>query len=65
MSGSDKTMNPATEEMLETYPLMFRQEAEGIVEKTHDAFPGWRKTAHSANVPGSGTRPAHHQSRQP
>ncbi|NMT62884.1 NAD-dependent succinate-semialdehyde dehydrogenase [Marinobacter orientalis] len=47
MSDSNKTINPATEEALETYPLMSRQEAEGIIEQTHDAFLSWRKTTFS------------------
>jgi succinate-semialdehyde dehydrogenase/glutarate-semialdehyde dehydrogenase len=47
MSDTKKTINPATEEVLETYSLMSRQEAEGIIEQTHDAFLSWRKTQFS------------------
>ncbi len=47
MSNTHKTINPATEEVLETYPLMSRQEAEGIIEQTHHAFLSWRKTGFS------------------
>lgn len=44
MSNTHKTINPATEEVLETYTMMSRQEAEGIIEQTHHAFLSWRKT---------------------
>jgi len=47
MSDTNKTINPTTEEVLETYSLMSRQEAEGIIEQTHDAFLSWRKTGFS------------------
>lgn len=47
MSDTKKTINPATEDVLETYSLMSRQEAEGIIEQTHDAFLSWRKTSFS------------------
>ncbi len=35
MSDNTRTINPDTEEVLETYALMSRQEAEGIIEQTH------------------------------
>jgi succinate-semialdehyde dehydrogenase/glutarate-semialdehyde dehydrogenase len=44
MSGSSQTINPATEEVIETYSLIPREEAEGIVDQCHEAFLDWRKT---------------------
>jgi succinate-semialdehyde dehydrogenase/glutarate-semialdehyde dehydrogenase len=44
MSDSNQTINPATEEVIETYSLMSQEEAEGIVEMCHEAFLDWRKT---------------------
>ncbi|MDO6825600.1 NAD-dependent succinate-semialdehyde dehydrogenase [Marinobacter sp. 1_MG-2023] len=44
MSNTHKTINPATEEVLETYTLMSRQDAEGIIEQAHHAFLNWRQT---------------------
>ena len=43
MSNTHKTINPATEEVLEIYPLMSRQEAESIIQQSHHAFLSWRK----------------------
>ena len=37
-----KTVNPFTEEVVETYNLMSNEEAEQIVKKSHDAFLNWR-----------------------
>ncbi len=45
MSDTNQTINPATEEVLETYSLMSRQQAEDIIEQAHHAFLDWRKTA--------------------
>lgn len=47
MSDTHKTINPATEEVLETYSLMSRQQAEDVIQQTHNAFLGWRKTEFS------------------
>jgi succinate-semialdehyde dehydrogenase/glutarate-semialdehyde dehydrogenase len=47
MSNTHQTVNPATEEVLETYSLMSREEAEGIVEQAHAAFLDWRRTGFS------------------
>lgn len=47
MSKSHKTINPSTEKALETYHLMSRQKAESIIEQSHNAFLGWRKTGFS------------------
>jgi len=47
MSNTHQTVNPATEEVLETYSLMSRKEAEDIVEQAHNAFLNWRKTGFS------------------
>jgi succinate-semialdehyde dehydrogenase/glutarate-semialdehyde dehydrogenase len=44
MSDSNQTINPATEEVIETYSLMSQEEAEGVVEMCHAAFLDWRKT---------------------
>lgn len=44
MSDSNQTVNPATEETIQSYSLMSKQEAENIVEQSHQAFLGWRKT---------------------
>ncbi|PFG11664.1 MULTISPECIES: NAD-dependent succinate-semialdehyde dehydrogenase [unclassified Marinobacter] len=44
MSDSNQTINPATEEVIETYSLISREEAEGIVDQCHEAFLDWRKT---------------------
>jgi succinate-semialdehyde dehydrogenase/glutarate-semialdehyde dehydrogenase len=44
MSDSNQTINPATEEVIETYSLMSQEEAEGVVEQCHEAFLDWRKT---------------------
>lgn len=45
MSRTKQTINPATEEVVQTYNLMSREEANDIVEKTHEAFLQWRKTS--------------------
>ena len=37
-----KTVNPFTEEVVETYNLMSNEEAKQIVKKSHDAFLDWR-----------------------
>lgn len=45
MSDTYQTVNPATEEVLETYQLMSRDEAEKVVQQCHEAFGAWRKTS--------------------
>lgn len=40
-----QTINPLTEQVLTTYPLMSDNEAFGIVQKSHDAFLQWRLTS--------------------
>lgn len=47
MSKTQRSINPATEEVLETYSLMSLEEAESIVEQTHQAFLDWRRTRFS------------------
>nr|WP_188791873.1 NAD-dependent succinate-semialdehyde dehydrogenase [Salipiger pallidus] len=42
------TTNPATEETLETYPLMTDQEAISALEACHAAFEQWRHKSHEA-----------------
>lgn len=42
MSGPLKTTNPLTEQVIETYPLMFDAEATAVVEASHTAFLDWR-----------------------
>ncbi|MAM35257.1 MAG: succinate-semialdehyde dehydrogenase [Micavibrio sp.] len=39
-----KTYNPATGELHKTYSLHTKDEAEQIIEDTHEAFLSWRKT---------------------
>ncbi|WP_447956093.1 NAD-dependent succinate-semialdehyde dehydrogenase [Vreelandella sp. EE7] len=42
MSNSITTVNPATGENLESYPLMDESQALKVVEQTHEAFLQWR-----------------------
>lgn len=42
MPNTYKTVNPATEETLDTFKLMSQEEAEKIIEKSHKAFLTWR-----------------------
>ena len=44
MSDTYQTVNPATDEVLETYQLMSRDEAAKVVQQCHEAFGTWRKT---------------------
>lgn len=37
-----KTVNPLTEQVLKTYPVMSDEEAMDVVQKSHDAFLDWR-----------------------
>lgn len=46
-----KTINPATEETLETYDLMTEQEAFKKVEACDAAFQEWRKLSHEDRAP--------------
>ncbi|TYC59797.1 NAD-dependent succinate-semialdehyde dehydrogenase [Rhodobacterales bacterium] len=42
MSNSLKTINPLTEQDLQTYPIMSDEEAMSVVEASHNAFLDWR-----------------------
>ena len=42
MTGQITTINPATEQTLETYTLMTNDEARDAVRGCHDAFLDWR-----------------------
>lgn len=44
MSRSKQTINPATEEVIASYDLMSREQANQVIEQTHEAFQQWRKT---------------------
>ncbi|MEX3314693.1 NAD-dependent succinate-semialdehyde dehydrogenase [Sulfitobacter sp. PS-8MA] len=46
-----KTVNPATEEVINTYEVMSEAEAIGALEATHRAFEDWRKLSHSDRAP--------------
>merc|ERR1712108_35618 len=46
-----KTVNPATEEVLNTYTVMSEAEAIRAVEATHEAFKDWRKLSHDERAP--------------
>ena len=37
-----QTVNPLTEQVLETYPLMSDEQAMAVVQKSHEAFLDWR-----------------------
>ena len=37
-----RTINPLTEEVIATYPLMSDEEAKGVVKASHEAFLEWR-----------------------
>jgi len=43
MPSTQQTVNPTTEEVLQTYTRMTRQEAEAIVDQSHEAFTHWRQ----------------------
>jgi succinate-semialdehyde dehydrogenase/glutarate-semialdehyde dehydrogenase len=45
------TINPATEEQIQTYTLMTEQEATDRVEASHEAFLEWRKLTHADRAP--------------
>ena len=45
------TINPATEEKIDTYTLMTEDEANAAVEACHDAFLDWRKLSHADRAP--------------
>ncbi|TDL90796.1 NAD-dependent succinate-semialdehyde dehydrogenase [Meridianimarinicoccus aquatilis] len=45
------TTNPATGEMIETYPLMTEQEALQKLKAAHAAFLEWRKLPHTERAP--------------
>ena len=46
-----KTVNPATEEVLNTYTVMSEAEATQAVEATHEAFREWRKLSQAERAP--------------
>jgi succinate-semialdehyde dehydrogenase/glutarate-semialdehyde dehydrogenase len=45
------TINPATEEKIQTYTLMTEQEATDRIEACHTAFLEWRKLTHQERAP--------------
>lgn len=45
MSDTYQAVNPATDEVLETYQLMSRDEAEKVIEQCHAAFGHWRTSS--------------------
>lgn len=45
MSDTYQTVNPATEDVLETYQLMSREDADNVVQQAHQAFLTWRKSS--------------------
>ena len=45
------TLNPATGETIETYPLMSKQEVIQKLEAAQDAFLDWRKLSHAERAP--------------
>lgn len=45
------TLNPATEEEIESYTLMTEQEATDRIEACHAAFLEWRKLTHQERAP--------------
>ncbi|WP_166254740.1 NAD-dependent succinate-semialdehyde dehydrogenase [Marinobacter salicampi] len=44
MSKTQQTINPTTEDVIDTYNLMTWEDAENVIEQTHQAFLGWRET---------------------
>jgi succinate-semialdehyde dehydrogenase/glutarate-semialdehyde dehydrogenase len=46
-----KTINPATEEEIQTYELMTKDEATKRLEACHEAFLEWRKLSHDERAP--------------
>ncbi len=46
-----KTVNPATEEVLDTYKVMSEADATQAIEATHEAFKEWRKLTHAERAP--------------
>lgn len=47
------TINPATEEPLETYGLMSKRQAFDAIEECHAAFLKWRHKTHEERAPYS------------
>jgi len=47
MSNTVTTINPATEQKIQTYTLLSQQEAEQIVEKSHETYLKWRLSSMS------------------
>ncbi|MBZ6377310.1 succinate-semialdehyde dehydrogenase [Pacificimonas flava] len=43
--GQMKTVNPATEELIDTYELMSLEDAKAVVDRCHKAFGEWRKVS--------------------
>ncbi|KIN61911.1 NAD-dependent aldehyde dehydrogenase [Sulfitobacter noctilucicola] len=46
-----ETMNPATEEAINSYPKMSQEQASDAVEACHAAFLEWRKKSHEERAP--------------
>ncbi|WP_137168486.1 NAD-dependent succinate-semialdehyde dehydrogenase [Salinimonas lutimaris] len=44
MANTVQTINPATEETLQTYTLLSTEEANKAIDASHDAYNQWRKT---------------------
>lgn len=49
--SSIQTVNPATGETLNTYPVMTENEAIEKVEAAHSAFQEWRQKSHEERAP--------------
>ena len=47
MSNTVKTINPATEQTIDTYTLLSQHEAEQVIEKSHETYLKWRLTSFS------------------
>lgn len=45
MGDTHQTINPATEDVIKTYQMIGKEEAEGIIEQAHTAFGEWKKTS--------------------
>lgn len=45
MANTVQTINPATEETLQTYTLLSTEEANKAIDASHDAYNQWRKTS--------------------
>jgi succinate-semialdehyde dehydrogenase / glutarate-semialdehyde dehydrogenase len=45
MSNTVNTINPATEQVIQSYTLLSQQQAEQIIEKSHQTYLDWRLTS--------------------